>query len=143
MTVATQFLTFGAILIPTFSLLAYLFGERSITLMNPFTSLAINTAFSFGVLGVGILARCTETGPMSVFVADAPGGASLRRLLPLSVALMVSLGFSALLGARTGLYTFAAGMVLFAVFNSVVLTAAIWVNGWLLNRAEIRSPSRA
>ena len=133
---AAQYLTLVAVLIPIFSLLAYLFGERAVTMTSPFTSLALNTAFAFAVLGVGILGECSEVGPMSVFVARGPGGTSLRGLLPLSLVTTLALGFAAFLGARAGLYSHALGMVLFAVVTSVVLSAAIWVNAWLLNRTE-------
>ena len=133
---AAQLLTFASVLIPVFSLLAYLFGERAITIASPYTSLAVHTAISFAILGVGLLSECTETGPMAVFAAEGLGGASLRRLLPLSVASTLALGFLGFLGARAGLYSFASGMILFAVVTAVVLSLAIWVNGWLLERME-------
>jgi PAS domain S-box-containing protein len=134
---ASQFLILGALLIPLCSLLAYLYGERSITLTSPYTSLAINTAVGFAILGIGLLCACAEIGPMSVFVAEELGGTSLRRLLPISIFTTLVLGFASFLGARGGLSSYAAGMVLFAVVTSVALTVAIWAIGWLLNQAEM------
>ncbi len=131
-----QYVALASILIALFSLTAYLFGERSVTMISPYTSLAVNTAVGMFILGVGLLGQCAEAGPMAVFVADDSGGVALRRLLPLTVVATVSLGLMSAFGVRFGLYSFAVALVIFSVASSVVLAVAIWSNSRSLSRSE-------
>ena len=131
-----QYLAFATILIGLFSLTAYLFGEPTVTLISPYTSLAVHTAVGMFVLGVGLLCQCAEAGPMAVFVADDSGGAALRRLLPLTAVATVSLGLISALGVRHGLYSFAVALVIFSVASSVVLAVSIWSNSRSLSQSE-------
>ncbi len=134
--IIAQSLLFAPTLIALFSLTAYLFGERTVTVVSPYTSLAFNTALGIFALSVGLLSRCVEAGPMAIFVAEDSGGDSLRRLLPASVAVMVFSGFVSGLGVRGELYSFATAMVIFAVVASVVLAVAIWSNSRALSRKD-------
>ncbi len=105
--ILAQYLAFGPVLIAVFFLSVYLFGEQAVTLSNSYVTLAIHTVVGLFFLGAAILSRCVEAGPMAVLAADDPGGVALRRVLPLSVAAMLGLGFVGALGVRLGLYSFA------------------------------------
>jgi len=119
-----------------FSPTAYLFGERTVTMVSPDTSPAVNTAPGIFALGVGLLGRCVEAGPMAIFVAEDSGGDSLRKLLPVSVAVMVFSGFVSGLGVRGGLYSFDGAMVIFAVVAAVVLAVTIWSDSGTWSRSD-------
>ena len=136
--VLAQLMTFASIQIALFSLVAYLFGEGSVTMISPYTSLALHTAVGLFVLGVGILSQCVSAGPMAIFVADDPGGASLRRLLPNSVGITILIGMLVALGVEFGLYSFAVAFVLLSVTMSAVLAIAIWSNSETLSQSDAR-----
>ena len=134
--VLAQLLTFASIQIALFSLVAYLFGERSVTMISPYTSLAVHTALGLFVLDVGILSQCVSAGPMAIFVASDPGGASLRRLLPSAVAVTVLGSLVVALGVEFGWYSFAVAFVLLSVVASAVLAVAVWSNSRTLTQSD-------
>ena len=134
--VLAQVLTFASMLIALFSLTAYLFGERSVTTISPFMSLAVHTALGLFVLDLGILSRCVAGGPMAVYVADDPGGMALRRLLPTAIAVMILCGLFAALGVEFRLYSFAVALILLSVAASAVVAVAIWSNSRTLSRSD-------
>ena len=134
--VLAQLLTFASIQIALFSMVAYLFGERSVTMSSPYTSLAVHTAFGLFVLDLGILCQCIAAGPMAAFVASDPGGASLRRLLPTAVAATVLGGLVVALGVEFGWYSVAVAFVLLSVVTSTVLAVAIWSNSRTLSQSD-------
>ena len=134
--VVAQSLAFASVLIALFTSTAYLFGEKTVTMISPYTSLAVNTTLGMFALGVGVLGRCVEAGPMAVFVADDAGGRSLRWLLPISVGSTVFLGLLTTLGVRAGLHNIATALVIFAVEATVVLSVTIWRNSQTLSRSD-------
>ena len=136
--ILAQLLTFASIQIALFSLVAYLFGEGSVTMISPYTSLAVHTALGLFVLDVGILSLCVGAGPMAIFVANDPGGASLRRLLPSAVGITILIGLLVALGVEFGLYNFAAAFVLLSVATSGVLAVAVWNNSESLSQSDAR-----
>ncbi len=135
--VIAQLLTFTSMLIALFALVAYLFGERSLTMISPFTSLAVHTALGLFVLDLGILSQCVGGGPMAVYVADDPGGFALRRLLPIAITVTIGSGLFAALGVEFRLYSFAVALILMSVAASTVLAIAIWSNSRSLSQSDI------
>ena len=134
--VLAQLLTFASIQIALFSLVAYLFGEANLTIISPYTSLAVHTAAGLFVLDVGILSQCVRAGPMAIFVASDPGGVSLRRLLPTAVGVTILIGMLVALGVEVGLYGFATAFVLQSVITSAVLAVAVWSNSETLSQSD-------
>ena len=133
---AAQGPAFVGLLIALFSLVAYLFAERAVTTLSPYSSLALHTAIGVLLLAVAVLCRCTAAGPMALLAADDAGGAALRRLLPGSVAVLFALGSLGTLGLRLGLYSLSVALVIQATAATLILAAAVWHNASSLSRAE-------
>jgi len=87
---------------------------------------------------VGLLAARPERGLAGMLTCDCMGGTMLRRLLPVTVVVVLLTGWLRIEGEKQGLYSAAFGSALMTVVRLVVLTAALVVAAWLLHRADVR-----
>ena len=109
-----------------FSTVGYVLGERSLYLLSPVTSLALNTAMGFAVLGLATVAAGPTRGPLAGVIRDVRAGALGPRLLVAPVALSLAVSWLGLAGARAGWYSTSFGMVAFAAANALSLSGLAW-----------------
>jgi PAS domain S-box-containing protein len=132
-----QNLSLFLLLITLVSLVGYLYRASSLYMIG-LKPMALNTALLFCLLAIGVLLAQTDAGVMAVFTSRTPGGSIVRRLLPFAFVVPFILGALASVGMREHVYTAQLGMSIVAVGSFAVLTALIWWNAGLLNRADIK-----
>lgn len=123
-------------LIGLVALEGYLFGMAALYDIEAFSSVALNTAFSLVLLGIGILFASSDRGIMRSLTANAPGGIMARSVLPVVIILPILVGWLRMWGQNAGLYNTEFGLALFATSNIVIVSLVVWLNARFLNRAE-------
>jgi signal transduction histidine kinase/DNA-binding response OmpR family regulator len=130
--------------IASVSLLGYAYGVNAMYAVGEYIPMALATALSFFVLGVGIFCARPERGFVSVTISDDPGGVLARRILPAAILIPAALGWLTLWGERTGLfsgeYGVAIGVVvgIFAFATLIVITASSLTHADRVRRASER-----
>jgi PAS domain S-box-containing protein len=117
---AMQGLALAVCLIALLGTIGYLYGAQDLYAIAHFTGIALPTALALLMLSLGLLlARPTE-GLMAQVTADDPGGASLRRWLPV-LLLPIALGWFRLVGERLGLFDAVTGTAMMMIIFIVAL----------------------
>ncbi len=102
--------------------------------------MALHTALTFVLLGLGILCSDPHNGIVVLIISDGPAGLMLRRTLPAIVFVLVGIGWLLLFGQRTGLYQMGFGSALLVSTSVVVLiTVAIRIGGTLAHADRQRN----
>ena len=127
-----------AILVSFFCCLSYLYGADSLRPVAPFSSVALHTAVTFLLLGVGVLAASPARGVVGLLVSDGVGGVVARRMLPVVVVIPVLFGWLRLAAQRAGLVGAEFGLSLFALSNITVFTALVFWTASRLQRYEAK-----
>jgi PAS domain S-box-containing protein len=123
-----------------FSLLAalgYAYGALELYGVGINIPMALNSALTFCVLAVALLAARPATGFMRMLTSDTPGGVTARRLLPAALIVPVLLGVVRLWGERAGLIQPQLGVPLLVVGNTVVFAGLVWLNARLLHQSDV------
>jgi hypothetical protein len=100
-----QFLTLTAIFIALLALVGYSFNLAFFYSISAYTGMALHTALTFLVLGVGLLFLQPTQGLMAVLTGHTLGGAMARRLLLAAIVVPLAVGWVSISGRRAGLYT--------------------------------------
>jgi PAS domain S-box-containing protein len=127
---------FFVLLVALFVLTGYAYRVTQVAAVGQFTPMALHTAFGFALLSLGILFSRPDRGLMAALTADGLGSDVARRLLPAAIVAPFVLGWLRLLGERADIYHTELGAALMAVSAIVLLSAVIWWNAAVLNRAD-------
>jgi two-component system sensor kinase FixL len=117
-------------------LLGYLYGLRSLHRMPYVSSMAVHTAATFLVVGIGVLYARPNFAIMSSLRSPGAGGIMARRLIPAGVALPIALGCLVLLGIGFELYDTKTGFAMFVVSNIAVFLCMVWSVSRALNNLD-------
>ncbi|MGH7565762.1 MAG: response regulator [Gemmatimonadota bacterium] len=107
------------------SLLGYAYGVEPMYGLGEYIPMALGTALSIFVLGLGIFCARPDRGFVSVVIGDDPGGVLARRILPAAILIPAVLGGLALWSQRAGLFSEGLSItfgVVIAVFTFAMLT---------------------
>jgi signal transduction histidine kinase len=132
-----QPLASAALLVALLALIGYFYEVTFLYGITAYTGMALHTALTFVLLGLGILFARTNKGLMAVIMGDTAGGHMARHLLPAAVAVPVVLGGLIVRGAHAGLYDTAFAMSLCVTASIVTLGALICRNASGLHRADV------
>jgi hypothetical protein len=132
----TQFLVLPPVLGGLMVLMGYLYGVIPAigTASNPVIS--VNTALNFILVAAAIFVARPNNGLTQALFAENSGGAMARRVLPAAVAAPILLGWLALLGVRAKLYDGVWTLPVVVATAIVTLASVIWLNAYLLGRAD-------
>jgi diguanylate cyclase (GGDEF)-like protein len=119
-------------------LIGYLYGAKLFYGIGNFIPMAAHTAFTFLVLGVGILSVRPGDGLMSPLMDWGASGLTLRRLLPAVIGLPILLGWLRLEGQRRGFYGNELGVALMVAAHILFLAALVWWNSFQLLHIDAR-----
>jgi signal transduction histidine kinase len=131
-----QSLAVAALLVALLALVGHFYEVSFLYGITAYTGMALHTALTFVLLGLGILFARTDGGPMAVVMGDTAGGHMARHLLPAAVIIPVVLGGLIVRGAHAGLYDTAFAMSLCVTASIVTLGALICRNARTLHRAD-------
>src|SRR5215469_6367109 len=118
------------------SLLGYAYGADGMYGLGELQRMALPTAASLFVLGIGILCARPDSGFVSVIVSDHAGGVLARRMLPVAILVPAGLGWLTLLGQRDALFSEALGLAMVAALTIFTLAAFIATTARSLSRAD-------
>ncbi|QZY29903.1 sensor histidine kinase [Nocardioides coralli] len=82
--------------------LVYAFGVDEVYRITDFTSMAVHTSVAVLLAGFGILHLRPDRGFMPLAVSEGPGGAVVRRVLPLMVVVPTLVGLASQIGVERG-----------------------------------------
>jgi len=131
-----QALAASALLVALLALVGYFYEVTFLYGITAYTGMALHTALTFVLLGLGVLFARTDRGLMSVVMGDTAGGHMARHLLPAAVIIPVVLGGLIVRGALAGLYDTAFAMSLCVTTSIVTLSALICRNARTLHRSD-------
>lgn len=133
----SQFLALAASIIPLLAIIGYADGTRWLYGIAAFIPLSLNAAMADLALCIGILFVRPDVGLASLFLSDSAGGITMRRLLPIAVALPILLGGIRMAGQRAGLYGNEFGAALTSMVDIVVLATLVYLNAKRLHHADL------
>ncbi len=126
-------LTLVGIFLGFIALLGYLYGEKLLYGIGQYTSMAMHTALTLVVVGVGLLFLHPDRGLMAVVTSEQAGGYMLRRLLLGILLVLPAIGWIRLVGQRRGFYDTEMGLAIFATLATVALFVLLWWTARSLN----------
>jgi signal transduction histidine kinase len=117
--IASQIAAFGAVVIAFIALVGYAFGVRDFYSMQEFLGMALLSAATFVVLGIGLLFSQLHRGLPGLVSDTGAAGVVARRLLPGTILLPFFFGMIRLAGEESGLFSSELATSLFAVADIV------------------------
>jgi|GEM_PF-5471107 len=118
------------------AVLGYLYGLHSLYNVFVYSTMALHTALTFFLIGLGVMMIRPTKGLMAVATNSYSGGAMARRLLPAAVLLPAAIGWLRLQGELAGWYDGRFGLALFASSNIITFVVLLWFSARSLNRAD-------
>src|SRR6476469_502691 len=118
------------------SLLGYAYSAEGMYGLGELQRMALPTAASLFVLGIGILCARPDRGFVSVIVSDHAGGVLARRMLPAAILVPAGLGWLTLSGQRAALFSEALGLAIAAAATMFAFAAFIATTARSLSRAD-------
>ncbi|MGE0471287.1 MAG: PAS domain S-box protein [Nitrospira sp.] len=118
------------------ALVGYLYDKDSLYAVGPYSSMALHTALSFVLLSTALLCGSPDRGLMATLSSGEPGAVLLRRMLPLTVSLLVISGWIRLVGEHQGWFGPHFGLTLLVGLNMVGFGLILWSAARALNRTE-------
>ena len=117
----------------------FIFGRGSLYHVPAFSTLALHTTLSFVALSVGVFIIRPTVGLMRNITADGIGGATLRRILPISLIVPLALGWARLQGERAGYFDAVTGVAIIVAAMAVSLMLLAFVTISPLVSVEARN----
>jgi signal transduction histidine kinase/DNA-binding response OmpR family regulator len=118
------------------SLLGYAYSAEGMYGLGELQRMALPTAASLFVLGVGILCARPDHGFVSVIVSDHAGGVLARRMLPVAILVPAGLGWLTLSGQRAALFNEALGLAIATAVTIFAFAAFIAATARSLSRTD-------
>jgi signal transduction histidine kinase len=138
--IVSQAAGFGAVVIAFLALVGYAFGVRDFYGMEPLVGMALLTAVTFLILGLGLMFSQLRRG-LPGLVADAgAAGVVARRLLPGTIILPFLFGMIRLAGEEAGFFSSELATSLFAVADIVTFLLLV---AWSARVLRITDRKRA
>lgn len=138
-----EWLTLPVAFIALQALIGYAYGAEPLYRLSALAPIPLPTAAGLLLLSCALLCMRPEQGLVSQLAADDAGGFVARRLLLLSVALPLFIGWVGLQGLRHGLYDIEVGTALIVAGAIFGVSGAVWTSTRALSRADRRRRSAA
>jgi PAS domain S-box-containing protein len=121
-----QILVLASGLIGFAVIMGYLFGSEEFAELPGDLPLALNTAISFLLITIGVLASTPFVGAMTVLTARDMGGRVARLLLPVALLVPIILQWLMQWGLLHGRYGITFGIALVVTVTVIVFMAVVW-----------------
>src|SRR6185503_9517195 len=118
------------------AILGYVYDAEQVYKVARFTGIALPTAITLFLIGLGLLTARINEGVTRLLSADDAGGLAARRLLLQVIAVPFLIGWGIVAGQRLGYYDLGFGTALLVLFIVIVFAFAIWRSSSRLNKAE-------
>lgn len=138
---AIQRISESAVLLMTWisglAAVGYLYHAQSLYTFKPYGSMALLTAVSFLMLGAALLCMRPDRGIMSVLTSQEAGGLMLRRMVPLTLGMVIAIGWLHLAGETAGWFNRTFGLMAVVGLNLGGFSLILWVVARILSRADL------
>jgi PAS domain S-box-containing protein len=134
--VVQQALAAGATLAGAAAVLGYTYNVAQLYKFAGYSSMAVHSAVSFLVLGVGLLVARRD-GLCKLLVTPGPGAQLMRRLFPAAVLLPVVLGWLGVAATKARLVEPGLGAGLYAILIVVALVALVFWTAYVVGRTDL------
>jgi diguanylate cyclase (GGDEF)-like protein len=121
----TQWFAIPPLFVSTLAIVGYAYGVDSLYQVKLYTSMALQTALTFFILSLSLLAADSGHGIVNIAGSDTAGGVVCRRLLPTIPFTLFALGWLGLSGQHVGLYGPGFGLALMVLLSIVVCLYAV------------------
>ncbi len=118
------------------SLLGYAYSAEGMYGLGELQRMALPTAASLFVLGIGILCARPDGGFVSMIVSEHAGGVLARRMLPVAILVPAGLGWLTLSGQRAALFSEALGFAIAAALTIFAFAVFIAATARSLSQAD-------
>jgi signal transduction histidine kinase len=123
----SQMFAAAGMLIALVALLGYVFRVPGLYALSQSSGMALMTALTFLILGIGVVMAHCERGLSALLVDHGAAGVMTRRLLPTAIILPILLGMLRIAGEHAGMYESEYGVSLFAVASIITfLSVVVW-----------------
>ncbi|MEO7913413.1 MAG: PAS domain S-box protein [Roseiflexaceae bacterium] len=134
---AASAMIFATLLITWIAIIGYIYGVASLYAIDMFSTIAIHTAITLLILGIGTLLTQPERGLLGMATSTTAGGLMARRMLPAAMIIPFILGWLRWQGQLLGLYDTAFGLSLLVILLTIVFAAFIWWNARSLHQLDL------
>ncbi len=114
----------------------YLYRAQSLYTFNPYGSMTLLTAVSFLMLGGALLSVRPDRGIMAVLTSQEAGGLMLRRMVPLTLGMVITIGWLHLAGETAGWFNRPFGLMAIVSLNIGGFSLILWIVAGFLSRAD-------
>lgn len=135
---AAEWLSLLAMVLAYLAALVYAFGVSALDRISDYTSMAVHTSIALVLAGVGLLNLSPDHGFMRLTLDASPGGAVVRRLLPVVVIAPTLVGLAAHLGVQQGWFGARFALALVIVSLSVGGGVLVWWQAKALAHTDYR-----
>jgi len=118
--------------------LGYLYGSSSLYRVAAFTPIALPTALTILLFGLGLLLARPEAGWMAAFTNHGARGLLARRLIPAAIAGPVLIGWIRLVGEHMGLYGTEFGVAIGSLSTILIAVGMILWTAESLHQADLQ-----
>lgn len=118
------------------AVVGYLYNARSLYTFKPYVSIALPTALSFVFIGMALLFVRPDRGFMAIVLSPETGGLMLRRIVPLTLAMVVVIGSFRLAGEITGTFGHVFSLTAVVGLSMAGFGLVLWIVARHLNGVE-------
>ncbi len=132
-----QLLIVGTVLIATLALVGYAYGYEALNRIAPFSSMAVHTAATLLLLGVGVLYTRSDFELTAPLRSTNTGGILARQMLPAILGIPLLLGWVRLVpGQELGEFGFETGVIIHTTTTIIVFAALVWLTARSINEID-------
>ncbi len=124
------------LLIALIAILGYVFGVKGMYALSQTSGMAMPTAITHLILGVGIIFAVRDRGVASLLMDEGAAGVLTRRLLPAALLAPILLGIIRLAGESAGIYESEFGASLFAVVSILIFVVLVLWSARVLRNTD-------
>ena len=124
------------LLISLIAVLGYVFGVKGMYALSQSSGMALPTAITHLILGVGIILTVRDRGVAALLMDEGAAGVLTRRLLPAALFAPVVLGIIRLAGESAGIYESEFGVSLFAVSSILIFVVLVLWSARVLRNTD-------
>ena len=118
------------------SLLGYTYGIKELYGIGKYTQMAVHTAVTFILLGVGAFMAKKNRSIAGILLGNGLGSISARHILPMAFILPFVIAYLRIQGERLGLYSSDLGVGLVALSYMLIFSTAIIWSAKVINKAD-------
>ena len=135
----SQYLSLSVTALSLVAVIGYIYDYQMLYLLPGYGSMAFPTAVTFLCLSLGIPAAQPGFGLMQLFTSSVPAGRTVRVLLPVTILMILLLGFAVEEGEQRGLIDTGYGSVVLVLLLILFVSPLIYVYAERINRSEMQN----